>query len=107
MALATRPPIQDRVPVTPWSTADLAQAAMLDGIVGAISRATVWRRLDQAAIKPHRWHYWLHSPDPDFEAKMLAIVDLYLKAQRLANRGEVVLSVDEKTVPRRSPRIPR
>jgi transposase len=97
MALATRPPIQDRVPVTHWSTADLAQAAMVDGIVASISRATVWRLLDQAAIKPHRWHYWLHSPDPEFEPKMLAIVDLYLKAQRLAKRGEIVLSVDEKT----------
>jgi transposase len=97
MALATRPPIQDRVPVTHWSAADLAQAAIVDGIVASISRATVWRLLDQAAIKPHRWHYWRHSPDPDFEAKMLAIVDLYLKAQRLAKRGEIVLCVDEKT----------
>jgi transposase len=53
--------------------------------------------LDQAAIKPHRWHYWLNSPDPDFEAKMLEIVDLYLKALRLYERGQIVLSVDEKS----------
>ncbi len=97
MALATRPPVQDHVPVTHWSATDLAQAVVNDGIVEAISRTTVWRLLDQAAIKPHRWHYWLHSPDPDFEAKMLAIVTLYLKAQRLAKRGEIILSVDEKT----------
>ena len=50
MALAPRPPAQDDVPVTHWSTTDLAQAAVEDGIVGAISRATVWRLLDQAAI---------------------------------------------------------
>jgi transposase len=97
VALATRPPTEEGVPVTHWSTSDLARATVEDGIVESISRATVWRLLDQAAIKPHRWHYWLNSPDPDFEAKMLHIVDLYLKAQKLKKRGEVVLSVDEKT----------
>ena len=75
----------------------MAHATIQDGIVASISRATVWRLLDQAAIKPHRWHYWLHSPDPDFDAKMLDIVDLYLHAQELCKRGEIVLSVDEKT----------
>ena len=75
----------------------MARAAVLDGIVESISRLTVWRLLDQAAIKPHRWHYWLNSPDPDFEVKMLDIVDLYLHAQNLLKQGEIVLSVDEKT----------
>jgi transposase len=97
VALATRPPSEDGVPTTHWSATDLAGAAVRDGIVGSISRVTVWRLLDQAAIKPHRWHYWLNSPDPDFEAKMLNIVDLYLHAQELFNRGEIVVSVDEKT----------
>jgi transposase len=97
VALATRPPIENGVPVTHWSATDLAHATVQDGIVASISRATVWRLLDQAAIKPHRWHYWLHSPDPDFDAKMLDIVDLYLHAQELCKRREIVLSVDEKT----------
>jgi transposase len=97
VALATRPPTEDGVPITHWSATDLAQASMDNGIVASISRATVWRLLDQAAIKPHRWHYWLNSPDPDFETKMLDIVALYLKAQKLKRRGEVVLCVDEKT----------
>lgn len=97
VALATRPPIQQQVPTTHWSTGDLAWAAVREGIVATIGRSTVWRLLDQAAIKPHRWHYWLHSPDPDFEAKMLDIVELYLTAQRRHTRGEIVLCVDEKT----------
>ena len=80
-----------------WSSRDLAHATVQDGIVASISPTTVWRLLDQAAIKPHRWHYWLHSRDPDFDAKMLDIVDLYLHAQELFKRGEIVLSVDEKT----------
>jgi hypothetical protein len=75
----------------------LARATVQHGIIVSVSPSTVWRLLDQAAIKPHRWHYWLHSPDPDFEVKMLNIVDLYLRAQELYQRGEIVLSVDEKT----------
>lgn len=97
VALATRPPVAQGVPVTHWSATDLARAAVHNQIIPSISRATVWRLLNQAAIKPHRWHYWLHSPDPDFEAKMLHIVDLYLKAQAMARRREVVICVDEKT----------
>jgi len=97
VALATRPPTEDGVPITHWSATDLAQASVEGGIVESISRTTVWRLLDQAAIKPHRWHYWRNSPDPDFETKMLDIVALYLKAPKLKRRGEVVLSVDEKT----------
>lgn len=97
VALATRPPPEEGVPVTHWSTRDLARATVQHGIIVSISPSTVWRLLDQAAIKPHRWHYWLNSPDPDFEVKMLDIVNLYLRAQELYKRSEIVLSVDEKT----------
>ena len=97
VALATRPPPEEGVPVTHWSMRDLARATVRHGIVASISPSTVWRLLDQAAIKPHRWHYWLNSPDPDFEVKMLDIVNLYLRAQELYKRSEIVLSVDEKT----------
>jgi len=97
VALATQPPRQKAVPITHWSSSDLADAAIEKGIVDSISKATVWRLLDQAAIKPHRWHYWLNSPDPDFEAKMLDVLQLYLEAFQLQKRGEIVLCVDEKT----------
>jgi len=97
VALATQFPQQEAVPITHWSSSDLAGAAVQKGIVNSISPATVWRLLDQAAIKPHRWHYWLNSPDPDFEVKMLDVVQLYLEAFQLCKRGEVVLCVDEKT----------
>ena len=97
IALATQPPRQEAVPITHWSSSDLADAVIEKGIVDSISKATVWRLLDQAAIKPHRWHYWLHSSDPDFEAKMLDVLQLYLEAFQLQKRGEIVLCVDEKT----------
>lgn len=76
---------------------DLTRAVVQDHLVESIGVSTIWRLLDQAAIKPHRWHYWLHSPDPDFYAKMYEIVELYLKALSMHEKGEILLSVDEKT----------
>jgi len=97
VALATKPPREQGHPITHWSINDLRRAAIQRGIVGSICPATVWRLLDQMAIKPHRWRYWLNSPDPDFEAKMQDIVNLYLNAFDMYRRGEIILSVDEKT----------
>ena len=97
LALATQIPQEQGHPITQWSMTDLCRAAAEKGLVETISSATIWRLLDQAAIKPHHWHYWLNSHDPDFEAKMQDIVGLYLKALEMYRRGEIVLSVDEKT----------
>jgi hypothetical protein len=76
---------------------DLRRAVIQKGIVDSICPTTIWRLLDQMAIKPHRWHYWLNSPDPDFYPKMQDIVALYLNALDIYERGEILLSVDEKT----------
>jgi hypothetical protein len=62
-----------------------------------MSRSTIQRILAQADLKPHQNRYWLHSDDPDFEAKTLAICRLYLEAPRLYQSGELVVCVDEKT----------
>lgn len=97
VASGIRPPVDEGVPVTPWSATGLAQATLADGIVASIRRATVWRLLDQAVIKPHRPHYWLSRSDPAFDAKMLDIVDLYLNVQTVSQRAGIVFSVDEKT----------
>jgi hypothetical protein len=110
VALATQPPQQQGHPITHWSMTDLSRAVVQKGIVGSICSATIWRLLDQTAIKPHRWHYWLNSPDPDFDIKMKDVVGLYLKALAMYQKGEIVLSVDEKTsiqaLQRKHPMIP-
>ena len=110
VALATQPPQQQGHPITHWSMSDLTRAVIQSGIVESICPATVWRLLEQMAIKPHRWHYWLNSPDPDFDIKMQDVVSLYLKAITMYREGEIVLSVDEKTsiqaLQRKYPMIP-
>ena len=97
MALATQPPRQEGHPITQWSINDLTRAVVAKGLVESIGPATIWRLLDQAAIKPHRWHYWLNSPDKEFDRKMLDVVTLYMNALKMYKAGEIVLSVDEKT----------
>lgn len=62
-----------------------------------MSRSTVQRVLAEADLKPHKSRSWLHSGDPDFEAKALDICRLYLDAPRLYQHGELVVCVDEKT----------
>lgn len=110
VALSTQPPRQQGHPITHWSMTDLSRAVVQKGIVDSICSATIWRLLDQTAIKPHRWHYWLNSPDPDFDIKMQDVVGLYLKALAMYLEGEIVLSVDEKTsiqaLQRKHPMIP-
>ena len=62
-----------------------------------MSRATIWRILDAADLKPHQSVYWLNSHDPDFDHKALDICRLYLAAPTSYQQGRLVLCSDEKT----------
>ena len=42
-----------------------------------ISRSTVWRILDEDAIKPWQYKYWIFPRDPKFLEKAGPILDLY------------------------------
>ena len=59
----------------------------------SMSRTSVIRILNEAEIRPHRVRMWLHSPDPEFRAKVKKICRLYLHPPRDA----VVLCIDEKS----------
>jgi len=72
---------------THWSTRNLAKH------IGKISYRTVHRILQAEKIKPHLYKMWKDSSDPDFEARMMEIVGLYINPPENA----IVLSVDEKT----------
>jgi transposase len=85
------------VPTSHWSLDDLAYHILKDAHYRDMSRSTVQRILAEADLRPHKSRYWLHSDDPDFEAKALDICRLYLDAPRLYRQGELVVCVDEKT----------
>jgi len=71
---------------THWSVRTLASAT-------GVGRETVHRLLQQADLKPHRVATFSRSTDPNFVAKLVDVVGLYLDPPENA----VVLCVDEKT----------
>jgi hypothetical protein len=95
--LATSQTAEHDQPATRWSLDDLAAAIVNEAHHRALSRATIWRILDQADLKPHQSVYWLNSHDPDFAAKARAICRLYLDAPRLYQQGRLLICCDEKT----------
>lgn len=84
-------------PATRWSLSDLAATIINEAHAQAISRATIWRILNDADLKPHKSVYWLNSHDPDFDAKARTICRLYVAAPQLYRRGQLIICCDEKT----------
>jgi len=78
--------------MTHWSTRELAKKVNQELAI-EISHMTVQRILTSADLKPHQVKMWVNSQDPDFEAKMMDVVGLYLDPPENA----LVVSVDEKT----------
>ena len=96
MAMATRKPATYHCAATRWSLDDLV-AALEQHRPWGMSRSSIWRILDEAALKPHRSVYWLNSHDPDFAPKAHAICALYLHALRFCEHDRLVICTDEKT----------
>jgi putative transposase len=72
---------------TNWSQSRIAKEI-------GISQSKVFQILKEADLRPHKIEYWCgKSPDPEFEAKMINIVGLYMNPPDNA----IVLCVDEKT----------
>lgn len=69
-----------------WSVRTLARDL-------GLPRSTVHAMLVDSGLQPHRIRTFTFSPDPNFEAKLLDIVGLYLNPPENA----LVLCVDEKT----------
>jgi len=98
-ALACELPSKFGVPLSRWSTEDLAAQVRQSGLVASISGITIWRWLNADAIRPWQHRCWIFPRDPDFAEKASRILDLYERiwqGQPLKD-DEFVLSADEKT----------
>jgi hypothetical protein len=97
-AIACQLPSERGVPLSRFSSAEIAREAVARGIVEQVSGATVWRWLAEDAIRP--WHYrsWIFPRDPDFREKAGRVLDLYAGRWegKLLHPGEFVLCADEK-----------
>lgn len=97
VALACSSPRQYGKAWMRWSGEKLAQVAVEQGMVGAISPGTIRRWLRADKIKPWRYHSWQHSTDPQFVEKATPVLDLYAQASALQAPGELTVCADEKT----------
>ena len=98
-ALACELPAKLGLPLSRLSTADIAREAQRRGIVASISGKTVWRWLNEDAIRPWQHRSWIFPRDPDFAAKAGSLLDLYAREWRgkPLRSDEFVISADEKT----------
>jgi transposase len=98
-ALACTLPAETGIPLSRWSSTELAVEAITRGIVASISASTVRRWLARAAIKPWQHRSWIFPRDPDFETKAARVLDLYARTFHGAPLGphDYVISADEKS----------
>jgi transposase len=111
-AMACEPPAAREVPLSRWSSAELAAQAVTEGVVEAVSSSTVRRWLREDAIKPWQHRSWIFPRDPGFAVKAARVLDLYERVWDDAELGgdEYVISADEKSqlqaLSRRHPELP-
>ena len=111
-ALACELPATRNLPLSRFSVADIAREARRSGLVSTISDCTVWRWLNEDAIRPWQHRCWIFPRDPEFTAKAGRILDLYGRVwnKKCLKDDEFVLSADEKTSiqarSRRHPTLP-
>jgi hypothetical protein len=98
-ALACELPARRDAPLSRYSTADFVRYIQAQPAPPPVSASTLWRLLDQDALKPWRQRSWITPRDPAFAAKAGRVLDLYAgrwEGRPLA-REDCVLSADEKT----------
>jgi transposase len=98
-ALACELPHQHGLPLSRYSGRDLVREVARRGLVASISGRTLWRWLDEDAIRPWQHRSWIFPRDPDFQAKAERVLDLYqgLWDHQALAAHDYIISADEKT----------
>ncbi|HTF25956.1 MAG TPA: helix-turn-helix domain-containing protein [Candidatus Limnocylindria bacterium] len=97
-AIACEFPYRRGVPLSRWSVAELGAHIRACGLTASLSDTTIWRWLNEDAIRPWQHRCWIFPRDPHFEAKAGRILDLYQRIWKGRKLGpnEFVLSADDK-----------
>lgn len=98
-ALACELPYENDIPLSRFSANEIAREVIRRGIVAKISGTTVWRWLNEDAIRPWQYRSWIFPRDPKFQEKANRVLDLYhgIWDNRPLQCDEYVISADEKT----------
>jgi transposase len=99
VALACELPATRGMPLSRWSSFELACEAIEAGIVVDISASTVARWLAADALKPWQYRSWIAPRAPDFASRAAVVLDLYARVWDGQPLGpdDYVLCSDEKT----------
>jgi hypothetical protein len=99
VALVCELPASRGMPLSRWSSFELACEAVEAGIVVDISPSTVARWLAADALKPWQYRSWIAPRAPDFASKAHTVLDLYAQVWdgTPLGPGDYVLCSDEKT----------
>jgi hypothetical protein len=89
-----------QLPLSHFSITDLHRVIVKEEGLASLSQASLGRILNQNALKPWQYSYWLFPRDPDFVAKACVVLDLYagLWEGQPLSPDEYVLSADEKSI---------
>ena len=98
-ALACELPLDTGLPLSRFSRQDLVREVRARGLVAQISGTTIWRWLDEDAIRPWQHRSWIFPRDPQFESKAGRVLGLYQGCWQDQPLGsdEYVISAAEKT----------
>jgi hypothetical protein len=98
-ALACELAHQHGLPLSRHSGQDLVLEVVRQGLVASISGRTIWRWLDQDAIRPWQHRSWIFPRTPDFQVKAERVLDLYqgLWDHPALDPHDYIISADEKT----------
>jgi DDE superfamily endonuclease len=84
------------LPITHWTSQDLARQAVAEGIVPQLSACSVRRILREIDLQPHRTGYWKTARrDARFKQRAEKILWCHANARRLLRSGLWVVCVDE------------
>jgi transposase len=98
-AIACELPASSGVPLSRWSSAELAEEAVAAGVVDTICSCTVRRWLRGDALKPWQYRSWIAPRAADFSLTAARVLDLYDQVWdgEPLGEGDYVLCSDEKT----------
>jgi transposase len=98
IALACALPAESGVPLSRWSSPDLARELAARRRL-AVSASTIGRWLAGDALKPWQHRSWISVRDPEFAAKAARVLDLYVGIWdgKPLGAGDYVICADEKT----------
>ena len=98
-ALACELPHEYGIPLSRFSISEIRREVERRGLVASIGDTTIWRWLNNDAIRPWYHRSWIFPRDPCFKEKAGRILDLYQGIWRgkPLRAEDCVISTDEKT----------